>query len=603
MSRPARSAAARLLAATLVVGVVRLGHAAPTDVLNTPAPVLGADPPKAQALKEGDASVATQTGALDYSYPISVPPGRLGNEPHLALSYSSQAPLFGGIAAGWSLSIPQIRLDTSKGILAMHFLDGFKPDPWADEVYLSTMAGSRPLVRVTEPTSAGVYGTFRAQNDTSFTRYERMQEGQPFAWRAYGSDGTVYYFGDTSLMSGTTSSDIVPLTRTEDPFGNRVEYQWDSTSANDPHVVEIRYTSNPAAGLPAFAKVDFTWVAQQWCDGVDTPVGAIKDYRAEWRHYFGANKLTQIVATAFDPATGATQHTRQINLSYSAESESCTAKHGPVRLLTGIQESAWGPTAPRVDLPAVTFAYGDTTNAPTSTVKTQRWNGDWPITFGTRSYDDSWPTVQGMMLDFDGDGLVDRLSMINPGSADCRFTWQKNTGSGFVGQGTVNLPTLPWRNGATPGAGESCSLSSQFTMISNLVDSPCGHVLGSAGTYLVYRWLDMNGDGLPDLVTSIDGDLMAYDPGASGAVPWTWPACNGRTDGSCVFPDDTCLTQAFACEAEGTCSSMTPRQKAVSRISPTFPVLSTGRAPALCAIPMRREGPIVRATVAEVDHA
>jgi hypothetical protein len=147
--------------------------------------VIGSDPPKASDIMDGDASVSTQTGALQYSYPIRVPPGRNGMVPHLALSYSSQAPIYGGIAAGWSLSIPEIREDTSQGRLRTNSpeVESTQADPRADDRFVSTLAGGRPLIPVTEPTSSGVYKTYRAQNDTSFMRYERMNPGQSFRWR------------------------------------------------------------------------------------------------------------------------------------------------------------------------------------------------------------------------------------------------------------------------------------------------------------------------------------------------------------------------------------------------------------------------------------
>ena len=120
-----RSAFARglvWLLSTIALLQLGLGPAlgAPGDIFSIPAPVIGSDPPKASDITDGDASVSTQTGALQYSYPIQVPPGRNGMVPHLALSYSSQAPIYGGIAAGWSLSIPEIREDTSQGRLRTH---------------------------------------------------------------------------------------------------------------------------------------------------------------------------------------------------------------------------------------------------------------------------------------------------------------------------------------------------------------------------------------------------------------------------------------------------------------------------------------------------
>lgn len=215
---------ARGLAAWLaVVSVLQIRPAigAPGDIFEIPAPGITADPPKATDIKDGDASVATQTGALQYSYPIQVPPGRNGMAPQLALSYSSQAPNYGGIAAGWSLSVPIITEDHSEGRLrtrsALVELDqAFKgEDPKADDRFVSSMAGGRPLIRVTEPTgiSSDVYAAYRAQNDTSFTRYERMQSTAPYRWRARTSDGNLLTFGEAARMPGCTASDqYAPLT-------------------------------------------------------------------------------------------------------------------------------------------------------------------------------------------------------------------------------------------------------------------------------------------------------------------------------------------------------------------------------------------------------
>ena len=77
------------------VSSLRPALGSPGDIFSTTAPVMGSDPPKADALQDGDESVSTQTGAMQYSYAIKVPPGRQGAQPHLALSYSSQAPIYG----------------------------------------------------------------------------------------------------------------------------------------------------------------------------------------------------------------------------------------------------------------------------------------------------------------------------------------------------------------------------------------------------------------------------------------------------------------------------------------------------------------------------
>jgi hypothetical protein len=243
-----RAALARATAALLALTFIQPLWAAPGDITQVPAPMMGSDPPAAKDIGEGDVSVSTQTGALTYSFPIAVPPGRLGMQPQLALSYSSQAPIYGGIAANWSLSIPEIRIDTSESFLKQRYFVGLKPDPWADERFISTMSGSRPLVAVDEDHESTVYKTYRAQNDASWIRYERMNEGQPYRWRARTPDGVTHYFGDLSL--GATSKTVVKLTRSVDAFGNTVTYTWVGGQ-----ISQIAYTSNPdvAPVLPAFA--------------------------------------------------------------------------------------------------------------------------------------------------------------------------------------------------------------------------------------------------------------------------------------------------------------------------------------------------------------
>ena len=146
---------------------LRPANASPGDVFAIAAPLIGAAAPKATDVADGDASVSTQTGAFEYSFKIATPPGRNGAQPQLALSYSSQGPTYGTLAAGWSLSLPAILEDTSQGRL--------------DEVaklqprrYLSTLAGGRPLVPVTEP--GGVAGdvaqAYRAQKCAARQRRE-----------------------------------------------------------------------------------------------------------------------------------------------------------------------------------------------------------------------------------------------------------------------------------------------------------------------------------------------------------------------------------------------------------------------------------------------
>lgn len=554
-NRKRRPGANRVLAALLVAGMVHSAFASPGDVTTIPAPMIGTDPPKAETRRDGDSSVSTQTGTLQYSYPITVPPGRLGNQPSLALSYSSQGALYGGIAAGWSLSVPEIRWDESKGLIPTHYMEGFKSDPMADDKFISTMAGSRPLVAVTEPTSADVYRTYRAQNDTTFARYERMKPGQAYLWRVYASDGTTYYFGDTNLV-GQSDSSAVPLTRSVDPYGNTVEYQWTYNYGYGENVLsEVRYTSNPALGLPPFAKVSFSYSLASGCAPGYFPIGAALDFKTGSRRTTGAKKLNKITATAFDPATGVTLHTRQLSLVYTPDSEGCGLHHAPVRLLVGLQESAWGATAPRVDLPAVTFEYGDLEyqNASSST-QSEGWETSnigalEHLSWGYRFQGSRPPTVEAMLLDIDGDGLQDRLTNTSVGQF-CSLRWEKNTGASFQNQGDIQLPRLWWKNDLVgQGVDESCSLAGQ---ISHFADQAVIHPgAKDSGANFAYRWLDMNADGLPDLVASFTFDPDTWDPDSH--APFVWPSCSATpTTGACPVMSQETTGIAWQCPEPGT---------------------------------------------------
>ena len=631
---------AALMATLVVFSTASRAIGAPADVFSSPAPVAGNDSPKAAELRSGEASVATSTGALQYSFPISVPPGRGGMVPHLSLGYSSQAPIYGTIASGWSLSIPAILEDTSQGRLRTHApeveVNQSPLDRLDDDRFISTMAGNRPLVPVklgTEPLGPGAKQSYRAQNDTGFTRYERMTTIAPFPpylWRAYTSSGTVLTFAETKRIGGcpTVGLGYAPLTGEIDPFGNEIAYYYAwIADLKECRIEYISWGMNASAGVGEIARVVFGWSASSSTGGYYA--GSQRDYRTGALRVTGASRLNTITATAFPPGTPLSpDHTRLITLAYEASAEANTGAltHAPYRLLKSIQESAWRTGQPHVDLPAVSFQYG----APTTTgVQVQTATPPWitPTPRGRslawgyrRPNDDRWATVEAMFVDLDGDGLLDRL-FSNSGSpaTTCAAQWQRNLGP-IVGNPTklqfdptlrnITLPQLKWGGGlngqstasATSARLEGCSLNGQATayfnshgfnnlchdgkFCANSTDpdragtqycnrtptppnGPTGTVCpldpgggGNTGytTYLAYRWFDMDGDGLTDLVAAVHGDSDYYDVelgnGATGSqtqvpepVPFgmqSWPACPGvqlcKDLGACLGArsSDTC---------------------------------------------------------------
>lgn len=581
----AKRSVALLLAAALVAGVTPAG-AEPGDIFSVAVPVAGTSPEAAKPIAHGDVSVARQTGALQYAYPISVPPGRNGAQPHLSLAYSSQASIYGGIAAGWTLSgVPVITEDTSRG-RTWEQLHGKR--------FTSSLSAGRPLVQVNEPTAAGTTA-YRAQNDSSFVRYQKGGGDRAGNWQAFATDGTVYYFGETDSHRGTCttfSESYAPLTHTTDSFGNVVDYFYSAGVDGECALTSISWGANANASVAHFATATFNYSfrGQTDCPYGSFP-GAATSYRTGTKIVTGAATLANVTVTAYPPGQPSTpDHTRVITLNYTADSQSCSSEHSPYRELSSIQESAWGTDSPRVDLPAVRFTYGNSDFG----VGTLRYSGSAPTTnpwqgaivvrptdtfnlgWGYRFTDGTWPSVEAMMVDVDGDGLVDRVVDASLGSdghvTSCRAKWFRNQGPGrsFISMGYIQLPTLKWasvtsfaggrwaRDNTAGGARERCSLNFQITGYVNSFNSggdllcrgqngatyACPNGSGASGycdhstadamygddcsakifnptaryTYLAYRWVDFDGDGKVDLVASpAQGGFTFYNLQAGNA--------------------------------------------------------------------------------------
>ncbi len=356
------------LCATLVVQV-RPSVGAPGSVLNATDPLKAAPPQETRALGVGDMSVASRTGAFEYSYPIVVPPGRLGNQPNLALNYSSQGALRGGIAAGWSLSIPEIKLEYPEG--------KFDPTGDSDEVYTSSLAGGHRLV----PVEGALSGRYRAEYDDQYIRYtahELVVDG--LFTTAVGRfnvrtlDETLYRFGG---LGNPTSETRWPLTWSFDRYDNAVDYHYNAISADDgteeiqEYVLDyIEYGRNNPDGIEHFAKVEFESSEQSACPGAVAPPGASFNQRAGHLRTRGVQKLTAIRTYVKDNPGDSYRPVRVVKLNYDSEAERCDAHHGPLRMLTSIQEfaptMAGDPTPGSISsgnwmsTPPVAFGYGHT---------------------------------------------------------------------------------------------------------------------------------------------------------------------------------------------------------------------------------------------------
>jgi RHS repeat-associated protein len=598
------------------LGYMAVGHqfgfTFPGDVFMSATPAQAPSSDDKRVSEEATHEV-DESGAARYTIPITVPPGRQGMQPKLALSYSSRNAVRGGIAVGWVLSIPRIELDSSQGLLA-------------GTSYRSTISGTR-LVAVPGSTNAEVED-FRAESDTSYARYERLKSSAApnfnYIWRMRTTDGRTWFFGDRPTANELATPTLVGrsfLTRVIDKFGNSMEYFYQTAGGRGPiqlgftgrradtYLDRIEWGKNEAAGImqhhaaAVFVYADdppeYDLVRKGFCPGSNVPIGASFTYRLGYPLYEGAKRLVGIRLEVSENGTWPGREVRRYELTYDESELSCPTgmTHAPLRLLTGVREIATNRDKSLIVLPH-NFEYGRrelelTQTASASTFGTSGGSGE---NVNSPNKSGRWPTLTSLSLDFDGNGRLDGigndLSARGPNGDLTHCT-----------VGGIALPIVPWAN-ALPGQfgtrnnfqptssftasqdysipREWCSASHQFSRVEGrLVVGPNGEKRSEGAvpddersqegpaTYLSYRFMDVTGDGRPDLVTAIDTNRGRYHP-ESDARLWPpsvqRPACVDR--GPCINGMCNVMLTSPVNAAKYLYPPMAPRVAAPSPVQP-----------------------------------
>jgi len=506
------------------LGVMPMALASSSD------PFAGALPGRDTKPPEGtsgtDAAITAQQGAVTYAYPIELPPGRNGMAPRLALSYSSSAPLRGGLAVGWSLETPAIELDLK---LAGRYR-------YAGELLALT------------PGDVGGGTRYRPVFDRGLTRIERTASG----WIASTPDGVVRTFsGAAGSSDGATRWN---LTSERDAFGNTVTYKWGVVATYDAHldfVLQwIEYSSNLAAGIAAHARVVLTWQPTEVCPNATVPIGARFDHHFGRLRMFGAQRLLAITTAVHDGANGAWRDVRRYALRYEESELACAGLDRPaLRYLSQIDVTG-NPSGTPITAPPVKFQYGPTKRELSSTIVTGS------ASLGERGTNHG-PEAQ--LIDFDGDGIQDqvRVTMPTQSGPRCRLLWRKGSFGGTFAavEQETELPTAAWSGVADrPVDGDACTIDGQrawrptFTYGENHCEQ--------GGVQVSYRFLDWDHDGDLDLVanTNAVGDSTACGDFECPQRLRTENDDDNQTNGSC--PEGTTLeghygdgTSACSCDA------------------------------------------------------
>jgi RHS repeat-associated protein len=185
------------------------------------------------------------TGTGNFSVPLEVPPGRNGFQPNLELSYSTGNPN-GAFGLGWALSIPGVRRKTSKGV-----------PRYDDERDVFVLSGAEDLVPISSDGEGRT--TYRPRTEGLFARIvhhrHRVQPDRKERhdyWEVETKEGLVSLYGsprpgnapkdwrDPAVIAHPDDGRKIfawNLTLTTDPFGNRIEYEYEHDEEQDggPH--------------------------------------------------------------------------------------------------------------------------------------------------------------------------------------------------------------------------------------------------------------------------------------------------------------------------------------------------------------------------------
>lgn len=481
------------------------------------------------------------SGALQYEYPISVPPGRNGLQPELKLEYDSQRNDQDGLLGyGWASDIPTIGRINRYGVEKLY----------TDPVFTSDLDGE--LVE----TASGTYAAKVEQG--SFNAYAYSSAGN--SWTVTDKLGKVFKFGTTagSRMDNATTTQAYRwyLDEVRDTNDNYVKYEY-TKSQGQVYPYRITYTGHGTTDGP------FT---------VTFVLGSRPDVTKSFEAGFGVTTASRI--SEIDVAISGVL-ARKYALGYAM------GANGSRSLLASITETGYGDSGTPTTLPATQFGYGSAADSPgwTSTADPGfgvtfngfDWghvlvdvNGDglvddvrglgigggavsdvylnsgqgtwtlspgWRIPLPTALYgcDCAPPLDAGTrFVDLNGDGLVDVLHSTlfenQSGTNDYVQIAYLNTGSGWV-QSAAWTPTIPFV--ITDPNGDLHDNGVRFVDLDGdgLVDmSVSGYAQGDAGNYyntgsgwakngtppfkyndtrydLGTRTIDVNGDGLVDMVT------------------------------------------------------------------------------------------------------
>jgi hypothetical protein len=181
------------------------------------------------------------TGSFSHSIPITVPPGRKGLQPNVALQYRSSNPN-SWVGMGWSLNPGYIVRSTKLGVPTY--------DDTKDTFIFVTDSGSTELTHLID-------NLYQSKIESTFAKFFKETDD---SWRVVQKDGTTLRFGQTndSKEASDTGTYLWNLTKVIDNNSNYIELTYYIKEGGKSYLHYIDYTGNDTTGASPTNRVEFT---------------------------------------------------------------------------------------------------------------------------------------------------------------------------------------------------------------------------------------------------------------------------------------------------------------------------------------------------------
>jgi RHS repeat-associated protein len=483
---------------------------------------------------QGDQAAANQkldfhtdlfTGRFNYQIPVELPPGRQGSEPSIALQYNSSDGN-GWCGVGWDLDMGYIQRDTRHGVPisgVTAYSDSFG--------FIYSVAGqSGRLVLASD-------GTYRPEINTSFLKFVHTVSGTNDFWVVTDKSGNSYTFGGA------------PFSQIYGPYGVSGTFKWMLNSIQDPNGNQTTLTyQNPDYGVFYGYETDYQLYLHQISYNANANNSLLTNnctvtFSLSTRSDFPNSCLSgQEISTFYSLSdilvSNNNQLVRDYYLQYSTSpstgrsllqyvteygTDDVTFWPSKTFYYSEMSQSFQPPQLWNITSQSVSAADPYWTSPSTPDTKLIDINGDglpdwvssenfynrtyyavqtnsgsgfgpvqyWPISNETSDPSDLVNTVNQFyvpgsgkaflcdLVDINGDGLPDRVMI--PRSGTGYFQVQTNTGNGF------GSSILQWQNVSSVDSTYTPELTTAVSY-------------ANPGSIIEAMLVDMNGDGLPDLL-------------------------------------------------------------------------------------------------------